>query len=794
MSDAKDNKATDDVSEFIRQAVKRHNRAESAEAMNRQRALDDLKFKAGDQWPEQIRAQRTLENRPCLTINKLKTFVHQITNDQRQNRPSINISPIGDRGDPETAKMLKGLIKQIERTCHADIAYDIGFESAVSMGWGYWRILTDYEDEDSFDQIIQIKAIHNPFTVYLDPDAKMPDGSDAAWGFISELMPRDQFNEDYPNADDTPWMEGSTGDEAKTWSTPTHIRVAEYFYTETDMRRLVKLQNGHVGYFDELDDKIQAQISKKPDMILEDRDVPCKSIKWCKLTAREVLEENEWAGKFIPIVKVVGDVIDIEGKPVLAGIIRDAKDSQNMYNFWSTSETELIALAPKAPWVLEEGQVEGYEDMWKGANNKSLPYLLYRGTNIGGKPSPPPQRQQFAGPPNGIVQAKIAAAQDMQATTGIRFDATLQERNYDESGKALRELKRIGDIGNFHYIDNFSRSLKHTGNIIIDLIPKIYDTPRIATILREDGGEERVKIDPTMGKPHDKRNMPDGRVEQIYNPKWGRYDVTVTIGPSYATKRQEAAESMMQFLKVMPQAAPVVADLVAKNMDWPGAEEIYARLASMLPPHLQNKKLEMLPPEAKAMVGSLLQQMQQLKAEHDKAVALLGDKERDRAIEREGLANERESIARDFEAKMAKVLADVETKLAIAQAKTGGDNSGMQHAELALKFEKIQLDFEAKIAKLMMDMEAKRMQEHTRAATEIRRGDFPSVQELGSTVKQLSGKVETKLDKLEEARTEDKKEIKELAKTVKTMAEKMAKPKKKKGVFAGKAFEIIETD
>jgi cell division protein FtsB len=678
----------------IAKIVKRFNRAESQESRNRQMAVEDLRFKAGDQWPEQVRASRTLEKRPCLTINKMKTFVHQITNDQRQNRPAINVSPVGDKSDPETAQMLKGLIRQIERQCNADVAYDTAFDNAVSNGWGYWRILTDYEDDDTFDQVVKIARIKNPFRVYLDTDSEEPDGSDAKWGFISDMIPREEFKEMFPDAHDYPWEEGGIGDEYKNWSTSSHIRIAEYFCVENEERKLVHLANGHVGFEDELDESL------KDAERVDERDVQQRKIKWYKLTAKEILEEQDWPGKWIPIVKVIGDEIDIEGKTNLAGLIRDAKDAQRMYNFWVTSETELIALAPKAPWVMEEGQIEGHEQRWKEANNKSLPYLLYKGVNLAGKPAPPPQRQQFAGPPAGVVQAKISAAQDMQATTGIRFDATLQERTYDESGRALRELKRTGDLGNFHYVDNLSRSLKHTGRILIDLIPKIYDTPRVLTILREDGSEERVKVDPNLQTPHGQRQTHDGRLERLYNPKLGDYDVAVTVGPSFATKRAEAADSMLAFMKAVPQSGPLIGDLIAKNMDWPGAEEIGSRLASMLPPHLLDKKLDQLPPEAKALVSSLMQQMQQLKQEHDKAVAMLGDKEKDREIDRMSVMNDRESIAKDYEAKMTKVQADFEAKIAALQVKMAEGNGQGAHTEHQLA--KVQADFEAKVAQMQL--------------------------------------------------------------------------------------------
>lgn len=653
LEDAKPRNDTD----FVYQAIQRFHRAASAEAINRKDGLDDLRFKKGDQWPEDIRTARTNEKRPCLTINKVKTFVHQITNEQRQNRPAINISPIGDKSDPETAKMLKGLIRQIERQSNADVAYDTGFDGAVSNGWGYWRILTEYEGEDTFDQVLRIGRIRNPFRVYLDPDHQEPDGSDANWGFISDMMSRSEFKDLYPKAKINPWEESAIGDEVYSlWSTETHVRIAEYFYFETKVRRLVALEGGHQGYFDELAPSMQAQVKLNPAMVKKDREVQCKSVKWCKLTQHEKLEEVEWLGKWIPIIKVIGDEVDIEGKVSFAGVIRDAKDPQRMKNYWATAKTELVALAPKAPWIMEEGQVEGHEKAWREANNKSNPYLLYKGTNIAGKPSPPPQRQQFAGPPAGVIQAEESAEQDMMATTGIRFDATKGERIADESGKALHALKMVGELGSYHYTDNLARSLKFTGRQLVDLIPKYYDTPRILTILREDNTQQQVKIDPAQQQAYQKGQTDKGAIQHIYNPKVGEYEVDINVGPSFATKRQEASESMIAFLKVLPNSAPLIGDLVAKNMDWPGSEQIAERLAAMLPPQVMEAQMENLPPEAKAIVASLQAQLKKLQQENQQAIGMLGDKEADRAIERD-------KINKDFEAKLTKIGADMQTTM-----------------------------------------------------------------------------------------------------------------------------------
>jgi hypothetical protein len=333
-----------------------------------------------------------------------------------------------------------------------------------------------------------------------------------------------------------------------------------------------------------------------------------------------------------------------------------------MYNYWRTLETELIALQPKAPWIMEEGQVEGHEDEWRMANIRSNPYLLYKGTSVAGHPAPPPQRQPFAGAPAGVEAAIQGAAQDMMATTGIRFDATLEERTYDESGRALRELRRSGDLGAVHYGLNYARGLRHTGEMLIDLIPKIYDVKRVITILREDDSEERITIDPHLNKPMAEAIGQDGRMMKLFNPTIGKYGVTITIGPNYATKRIEAAENMMAFAKAMPNTASLFADLIAKNMDWPGAEEISSRIAKTLPPQLLQPDQKDMSPQVQALIQSMDQQIKQLGQQLQAAMAALNDKQQDRAIVVE-------KIQKDFEAKLANVVMQFETKMAAVESK-----------------------------------------------------------------------------------------------------------------------------
>ncbi len=648
--------------EIIARAMKRFDRCMSAEADNRKHAVDDLKFKSGEgQWPADVVSQRNFDQRPCLTINKLPTFVNQVVNDQRMNRPAININPVGDKSDPEVAKMYRGLIRAIERDSAADIAYDWGFDSAVSCGWGYWRVWREYESPKSFNQVLTIKRIRNTFTVYLDPAHQEPDGSDAKFGFVTELMPRKEFEDEYPDADPMNWSLGGFGEEYKEWVSQHEIRIAEYYEIITEKRRLVRLENWHEGWYDELSD------DAKTLEIIDERWADHPKLMWYKLTAKDVVAEEEWPGRWIPLVKVLGNEIDISGKLRMSGLIRNAKAPQMLYNYHRTLSVELSSLQPKAPWIMEEGQVEGHEQAWRNANIKTNPYLLYKGTSIGGKVAPPPQRQPFAGAPAGVLAEVQAAAQDFMGVTGQRFDATMGERMYDESGRALRELRERGELGSFHYVDNLARSLRHTGEILVDLIPKVYESKRLATILREDDTEEMVEINPAAEKPFQEGRHPQtGRALKIFNPTYGRYGVTVTIGPSYATKRIEAGESMMDFMRAIAPAAPQIAvniaDLVAKNMDWPGAPEMATRLAKMLPPNLLQPDMKDVPPQVQAMLSQLQQQLQAATQEKAQLVQALTEQQSDRA-------QRQDEIDKTFEAKLLTVVANFETKMAATQQK-----------------------------------------------------------------------------------------------------------------------------
>jgi len=580
--------------------------ANDADTNNRSEALEDLKFAAGDQWPVEIQNSRTLEARPCLTINKIDAYVRQVTNQQRQQRPRIKVHGMNSQSDAKVADILTGICRHIEVNSDADHAYDNAFNYAVRMGFGYWRVKTDYVREDSFDQEIYIEPIHNPFTVYFDPNSTLPDGSDAEKCLITQVVSKEIFRKMYPDADDgTGFSQRGTGDSNAEWVMKEDIRIAEYFYTERKPDKLCLLSNGIKKFRSELPK--QDELLAMGVVVIDERASFRKEIKQIKCTAIEVLEEGIWPSKYIPIVPVYGEEFVVENKRKKYGLVRMAKDPQRMYNFWKTALTESVALAPKAKWLLAEGQDEGHENEWAMANIKAMPVLRYKQKDIEGVPAPVPTRIQPEAPPAGIIAAADGINADMQAVLGI-FDPN-QMATGNISGKALNGQQQQIDLTNFHYYDNLTRSIKHTAKIILDLVPKIYDQARVMRIIGDDGKPDLVDIN--------KRQSDEQGVMTILNDVTvGEYDVVMDTGPGYNSKRIEAVNSMMPMLSADPNLMNVAGDLIFRNMDFPGADVIADRLAAANPlAQIDDKspvppQVQMQLAQSKKTIEELQQQLQ----------------------------------------------------------------------------------------------------------------------------------------------------------------------------------------
>src|SRR3990167_5350780 len=525
----------------------------SEESTERNKMEDDLAFCTLDQWDPNVRRDRENDPngpRPCLTIDKINQYIVHVVNDERQNKPAIKVRPVDDASDVDTAKVYQGLIRHIEDQSNAQVAYLTAGEWAVKVGLGYFRVLTEYEDEKSSNQKICIKRIPNTFNVYLGPH-DMPDGSDCEYGFLFEDMPIDDFKRKYPGKKVAKEDFDDLGD-ALSWRQEDTIRICEYFYADYEKLPETELEDG----------------SKRP--------VTKRAMKWCKFTGAEIIEKRDWPGKYVPIVEVVGRESFVKGKRVVWGLVRPTKDALRMNNYWMSAITEKIGLSPKIPFIGAEGQFEGRENEWRKANTENRAFLQYKPVDINGNALPPPQRVAPAPVEAAMIQMTGLIERDVKASLGM-YKAAVGDTDPQQSGRAILALQRESDTGTLHFSDNLAISIRHAGRILLDLIPKIYDTRRVIRILGEDGEASSVQIDP--GLPVAKQM---NGVKSIYNLGVGEYDVTITVGPSFNTKRMEAAEAMLKITKGKPEVLQIMGDLMFKSMDWPMADQIAERFKKLL--------------------------------------------------------------------------------------------------------------------------------------------------------------------------------------------------------------------
>jgi hypothetical protein len=718
----------DDILDEAREAFKL---ASDNEKENRDEALADLRFaRLSDQWAPEDKARRGT-NRPTLTINKLPAFIRQVVNDARQNKPSIKVRPVDDIADVDTAQVMNGIIRNIETSSNADVAYDTAADSAVTMGFGYFRIDLDYSHDDTFDQDLLIKAVANPFSVYGDPNSTAADSSDWNSAFVTEWMAVDVFKARYPKADEVNWDDTGTATMGPDWRTEEDVLLAEWWKREEVQRTVLLLDIPGQAPLTLADDVYEEQkefLDMLGARVMRSRKVLSHKVMHYLMTGAEVLEKTDWPGRYVPIVPVYGEEVNLEGKRIFRSLIRDAKDSQKMFNYWKTTATELVALAPRAPWIGPERAFSGEDsEKWATANTENHSFLSYPDNSPA-----PPQRLEFAGVPAGAINEAIAASDDMKAVIGL-YDASLGQRSNETSGVAINARKTEGDVSTFHFIDNLSRGIRCGGKILIDLIPHVYTAGRVVRILGPEGqiatatlgnralpppggdlpasgspgvpgvggnvlppgmapglppnpmgaasgppsglplgpggappaglpaGAGPLQSDPNSPapwppQPPDPPNGAASGTTGIFDLTLGKYDLVVDVGPSYTTRRAETADQMMKLIQAYPPVAPLIGDLIAKNLDWPGAQEIADRLVKMLPPQLQKgPDGQPVPPPPNPMLQA---EMAKQQAEDQRALAK-GAAEGKRAQQQ--------------------MLADAMTKLIIAKIQAG---AGIEEARI----------------------------------------------------------------------------------------------------------------
>lgn len=631
-------KLTDEEA-LLKEARDRFKLSVDAEAENRAKALDDLRFLSGEQWTNDAKKARA--GRPCLTINRLPQFIRSVVNEQRKTRPAIDIIPADGQSSKETADVWQGLIRAIERQSRAKIAYDTAFKYAVSCGFGHFRITTDYCDDDSFDQEIKIERIDNPFTVYRDPASKQPDHSDDKYTFVTDLVDRKDFEKRYGFAPSSLEDVGS-GDEMSVWFESDKVRVAEYWRVVEEESEIHSLQSGQ-KLEGELTAKRKEELAAAGQPVIASRKVKRRRVEQYLMTCNKIIKQSEWKGKFIPIVTVIGDELNIEGEVHLESLTRHAKDPARMYNYWASAETELVALQPKAPWIAPAGAFDGFEGEWARANTESIAYLQYNVID-----SQAPQRQFFAGVPGGVREGRMAAAEDIKAVTGL-YDASLGARSNETSGVAIRAREEQGDNATYHFIDNQALAMEYAGKVIMDLAPHVYDTARVVNIITPTNEQQSVMINQTFIDPQG--------VEKVYDLTSGRYAVAVKVGPSFESKRQEMVQSVVEMSQSNPQLMQIAGDLVMRNMDWPQSEEIAERIKAAI-----DKANNPAPDPAKEMLQGQMQiEAQKGQAALTKAQADVQLKQMDIQIKQIELAiKQEEARAKGIEAQAR--LAEAQTR------------------------------------------------------------------------------------------------------------------------------------
>jgi hypothetical protein len=574
--------------DFQKLVRERFSDAEEHDRENRLHAVEDLKFKAGEQYPQEVRREREIDGRPCLTVNKMPQFVRQVTGDIRQNKPAIKVRPVDDAADVQIAEIYNGLIRNIEMCSQASSVYATAADNQVTCGIGAWRIVAEYSDDDTFDQDLRIEAIPNALSVYIDPMARKQDKSDARYIFVVMRMPREEFKSKYPDATAVDFEVSNLiedADRVGDWLGPDTIRVAEYWVVKTEPKEIALLSNGAVVNVADFGDDLDAWAAQNGQAVQARRTVQARKVCQYITNGVELLEPvKEWPGKYIPIIPVVGEEVWIGDRVVRHGLIRFAKDSQRSYNYFTSAAVEWSALQPKAPFMVTVDQIAGLEDLWAQAGKRNLPYLPYNRVQDGSMP-------QRAAPPasaNGLVEQARIASDDIKSVTGI-YDASLGAKSNETSGRAIEARKAEGDVSAFVYIDNLSAAIAYTGRQVVDLIPHYYDTERVIRVLGDDASAELVKINfAVIGE--------DGRPKVLNDLSRGKYDVVVDTGPAYTTRRRESATGMVEFMRAVPQAGPIIMPLLAKAQDWPDADKIAEMAKMLLPPEMRGEQPQQAPP------------------------------------------------------------------------------------------------------------------------------------------------------------------------------------------------------
>ena len=661
---------------IVREAQKRFDATEEWESSAWTNFDYDYKFANGDsvnmfQWDNWVVGDRLDNQRPCLTINKTMQHCLQIINDGKQNKPGVNIRPVGEDASFEAAQIYEEIIRHIEYLSNAENVYDKASEFQVIGGIGYWRIITDWANKaKGCDQEIFLRPIKHPRSVRLDPDINEVDGSDARFGFIFNDIPKDLYETDYPDFKDAGGSLVFNSSESG-WYTKDHVRVCEYFrknpkkdkwieFTlpetgetiEGCLSELKKSNPDAIAMFEDI--KKREKSLPLDDRTYFERTVTKNNVEWYKIAGNVIIDRRPWLGDYIPIVRIVGIETVIDGQLDRKGHVRPLLDPQRMYNINSSANVEFGALQTKSPFRAAADAIEGYMDYYKNANVNNAAVLLYNAYDDEGRALPPPDRLPAPQASPAYVKQLEIAQNEMMMVSG-QYQAQMGENENAKSGIAINARQRQGDRATYHFIDGQSIGIRYTGRQLLDLIPKVYTKKRIMRIEAKDGTILNLTLDPNHPQAMTKL-VPDNPdqisgdkvLDIIFNPNIGNYTVVADAGPSFATRRQEAFNALTQIAAQNKEFMNIGGDLLWKVADFPEAQELARRWRRIIPPNITGDAPN---PQLTQAMQQASDKIQQQLAIITKQTKELADKDREMDLkEAELKLREKEAIARESRA------------------------------------------------------------------------------------------------------------------------------------------------
>lgn len=587
----------DKLTQIHKEALKRFYRIENRERKQRQLAIEDMRFVNAEdgQWTEEAIERRA--DRPRYTINRVAGAVDQAIGDQRQNRTRIKVNPVSDGADEQKANIFNGLIRNIEQQSSAENIYDSAYDEELCGGYGGWRIINEYI-EDSFDQELYLKPIRSAATsLYFDDAAEQYDKRDARFAFLINDLSIDEYRAKYPDAPEADFTQDLfTSAVNQSWYRDGLIRVAEYWIKTPCIKTLALLNDGRRIYLEDEKDVLD-ELSALGIQIVKERKVKSYKVEMYKLNGLNVMEgPKKWAGKYIPLIPVYGKITNIEGAVHVRGLTRFAKDPQRIYNYSTSAAIEAAALTPKDPYWLTPKQASGHETQLKTFNKKNQPFMLF---NPDAENPGPPTRTGAPSVQQALLSQVQQAALDIESTTGL-YAASMGNAPQLLSERSVQSQAEKGDRGLFVFQDNLTKSIKYTGEILIDLIPKIYDSERIVRVLNIDGTSENVVINQAAINAFNQPliDQQTGKQVIVNDLTVGKYDVFAESGPAFNTLRQESAQQLIDLATNSPIFEQLATDLIAKNLNILENDELTRRVRRLM---IQQGIVEPTPDEIKEM-------------------------------------------------------------------------------------------------------------------------------------------------------------------------------------------------